>query len=146
MEDSCGQRSAGRRCLHRAGHAGDHYDGGQSWPRAAPLARFNRKASRERCNAATGGLWSSDGANTGPAVRSWNGARAQLVAKCPPSRHDDATFIAHARADLPAALDMLDQIQGLANAWRALNRGTGEGAEALASAERQLRKLLDGAS
>ena len=65
-----------------------------------------RKAARARCEAATPGPWAAH-----PQPRSLTSIRSRddSIAVVTSDRDDaDSAFIAHARADLPAALDALD--------------------------------------
>lgn len=77
---------------------------------------LNRKAARARCDAATEGPWHQqalmDGNYTG-VVNDDN----RIVCKDGWARYPDAVFVANARTDLPAALDLLDKIEALAAEW-----------------------------
>jgi len=69
---------------------------------------LDRQAARERCDAATPGPWDTD-------VPQEGGAELLAGSAYPTYRlavfefPDDARFSGHARTDLPAALDLLDE-------------------------------------
>lgn len=85
-------------------------------------------AIRERCDAATPGPWKLgrytvsgrvqiDQSETAPKVNPLKWQRATI---CRESRENDATFIAHARADIPALLDEVTRLRAALEAveWK----------------------------
>ncbi len=79
-----------------------------------------RKAARERCDAASEGPWwfqPADPETEGESHTVYRHKARKIVAE--PWRWDDGEFIAHARQDLPAALDQIDKIEGLLRRYEA---------------------------
>lgn len=72
---------------------------------------LDRKAARARCDAATGGRWrlQTCACGHGCFTRSAVKVGGYLAVEC--IAYNDAEFIAHAREDLPAALDLLDALE-----------------------------------
>ena len=91
-------------------------------PTSTPMSDFDRAAARERAEKATPGPWVNDkfwwkiGSTRGLADGYWQGidgvgdvhGYVAVIQGDDPEAAVDAEFIAHARTDLPAALDALD--------------------------------------
>jgi|APSaa5957512622_1039677.scaffolds.fasta_scaffold112964_1 hypothetical protein len=86
------------------------------------LSGDERRAARERCDAATDGPWE---AWDGPGIHAVDAADCRIVHEgldpgCLPRTHArqkrDGVFIAHARTDLPAALDDIETLEGVLRA------------------------------
>ena len=76
---------------------------------------LNVKEARERCEAATEGPWEMfEAKDSPPIVRKVNGQRfvCEVRGSWQTMLTKDAEFIAHARSDLPAALEALEEAQG----------------------------------
>ena len=76
---------------------------------------LDRAAARARCEAATEGPWITDDEHSYhdpafvyPAVALYTDAICTMHMSSAPNWREDRDFIAHARQDLPAALDELD--------------------------------------
>ena len=95
------------------------------------MSKFDHKAARARCDAATDGPWTAR-RDTSEPRKEWreiDAGRKRVVGGDWYERHrlgetethcgvflseQNADFIAHARTDLPAALDLLDEVERLA--------------------------------
>ena len=74
-----------------------------------------RKAVRERCDAATDGPWEyyerSPWVRIGGADRGYDVCGWDLSTRTNPPLGEDGQFIAHARTDLPMALDEIERLE-----------------------------------
>jgi hypothetical protein len=95
------------------------------------VTKEERAAARARCEAATEGPWeqthsvSREGpgclvhhqAKTGAPWTICQWTVCQCINTPKNNAVRDATFVAHARADLPAALDEIDRLEALLRKW-----------------------------
>lgn len=91
---------------------------------------FDREAARARCDAATEGPWTLDSPPEASLIISTPTTWAVFDGE---AETDDAEFIAHARTDLPAALDQLEAAEVVG----------GRLAKELAQAEEERDRLRD---